>query len=135
MIHKSKWRLNKQGYWENENFYKLHRKLYSIYYGPIPMSWEVHHCDRNPKNNNIENLIALPKEIHRKVHREINKKGRNLSREEIIRQYGDGKLRPRRPKAKKKKKKKPKERWGNIGKSLKISPLHMEMKRKGNIIF
>lgn len=34
----------------------------------IPKGWDVHHLDFNRKNNNISNLVALPKELHSKYH-------------------------------------------------------------------
>jgi hypothetical protein len=30
---------------------------------------EVHHIDNNPSNNNVKNLIWLPKSIHQKLHK------------------------------------------------------------------
>lgn len=34
----------------------------------LPRDWEIHHRDENPGNNSWENLIALHKEDHRKLH-------------------------------------------------------------------
>lgn len=45
-----------------------HRVIYRIHYGGIPEGWHVHHVDFNKTNNNPENLLAVPAEIHTKLH-------------------------------------------------------------------
>ena len=50
-----------------------YRKFYAEYYG---IKWdsrkyEVHHIDGNHENNNIANLILLPKSLHQKIHTAI----------------------------------------------------------------
>lgn len=49
---------------------KDYRKFYARYYG---ITWdssrfEVHHIDGNRDNNDIYNLILLPKELHQRLH-------------------------------------------------------------------
>lgn len=34
--------------------------------------YEVHHIDQNRENNNIDNLILLPKKLHRELHAVLN---------------------------------------------------------------
>ena len=34
----------------------------------IPENFEVHHIDHNRKNNSIDNLVAIPKKLHKKYH-------------------------------------------------------------------
>lgn len=47
-----------------------YRNLYEKHYGiTIPPEYEVHHIDFNRDNNNIENLLLLPKGLHRQLHR------------------------------------------------------------------
>ena len=51
-----------------------YRKIYADYYG---IKWdsklfEVHHIDRNRENNDIKNLVLLPKKLHREYHRIIS---------------------------------------------------------------
>lgn len=48
--------------------YMKYRRLYEVIHGDIPDDWEVHHIDWNRKNNNIENLIAVPKAVHVAIH-------------------------------------------------------------------
>lgn len=48
-------------------------KIWKQHYGAVPVdadgrSYDVHHIDGNPDNNNIENLIALPIHEHYQVH-------------------------------------------------------------------
>ncbi len=34
----------------------------------LPKGFDVHHLDHNRENNDISNLVALPKELHKKYH-------------------------------------------------------------------
>ncbi|MBR4641578.1 MAG: HNH endonuclease [Selenomonadaceae bacterium] len=47
----------------------LHRVVWSYYFGEIPDGCEIHHIDKNPANNNIENLQCLSKTEHRRLHK------------------------------------------------------------------
>ncbi len=49
----------------------LHRYVFEKEAGKIPENWDVHHIDMNPNNNDIMNLIALPKDVHTSLHQEI----------------------------------------------------------------
>jgi len=51
----------------------IYRKIYEIFYGPIPKdghgrTYDIHHIDGNRKNNNIMNLVALSIQDHFDVH-------------------------------------------------------------------
>jgi hypothetical protein len=46
----------------------LHRDIYSGTYGNIPHGWHVHHMDGNVHNNVLENLKAMPKCDHDRLH-------------------------------------------------------------------
>lgn len=52
----------------------IHRELYEINFGKIPRFYEVHHIDKNPTNNSLNNLIAIPQEFHIQLH-ELDKMG------------------------------------------------------------
>lgn len=50
-----------------------YRKIYSEYYN---LKWdsklfEVHHIDRNKNNNDIKNLVLLPKKLHQEYHKTV----------------------------------------------------------------
>tara|TARA_R110002050_G_scaffold151156_1_gene278115 strand:+ start:446 stop:676 length:231 start_codon:yes stop_codon:yes gene_type:complete len=45
-----------------------YRKLYTENIGAIPNDWDVHHIDFNHDNNNLDNLIAVPKIVHTVIH-------------------------------------------------------------------
>ena len=45
-----------------------YRKLYTEQIGKIPYNWDIHHIDFNHDNNNIDNLIAVPKIVHKVIH-------------------------------------------------------------------
>ena len=50
-----------------------YRKYYENYYGvKIPKGYEIHHIDLNHENNDINNLVSLPRKLHRKLHFYIN---------------------------------------------------------------
>lgn len=49
-----------------------YKKIYtSITKKPIPKGFDIHHIDMNRNNNSIENLVMLPKELHRQYHQLI----------------------------------------------------------------
>lgn len=46
-----------------------YRKFYSEYYHVIvPASYDIHHIDFNHENNAPENLVALPRDLHERLH-------------------------------------------------------------------
>lgn len=47
-----------------------YRRFYKDYYGiDFGLDFDVHHIDFNRENNRIDNLILLPKEVHRTYHK------------------------------------------------------------------
>jgi hypothetical protein len=49
-----------------------YRRIYEERLGiSLPLEFEVHHIDMNRDNNEIENLVALPKHVHQEYHRLI----------------------------------------------------------------
>lgn len=48
------------------------RAMYERFHGTIPKGWELHHIDRNPTNNTLTNLAALPREVHKLIHVDIS---------------------------------------------------------------
>lgn len=51
----------------------LHRLVYEIVKGPIPEGYVVHHIDENKRNNNPDNLIAMPFSQHTSMHKQGSK--------------------------------------------------------------
>lgn len=47
----------------------IHREVWSYHYGEIPAGYEIHHIDRNPENNAIENLQCISHATHIEIHR------------------------------------------------------------------
>ena len=47
------------------NYRQYYKKYFGIEFGP---EMAVHHIDFDRTNNNIENLLLLPKELHSKYH-------------------------------------------------------------------
>lgn len=55
---------------ENPNYYGNYKKKYEEYFEiKLNELFDVHHIDGNRENNNIENLLALPKDLHNKYHK------------------------------------------------------------------
>ena len=58
-----------------------YRKKYETYHNTkLSKDYDVHHIDWNHNNNNIDNLIAIPRTVHKIIHKhgfmdrnEINK--------------------------------------------------------------
>ena len=46
-----------------------HRVIWERHHGPIPPGWVIHHLDEDKGNNAIENLVAMPKAEHQRLHR------------------------------------------------------------------
>lgn len=42
----------------------LHRYKYEKEVKPISEGWDIHHIDHDKTNNNIDNLVAMPKSVH-----------------------------------------------------------------------
>lgn len=62
---------------DSESKEYVHERAYFKQHGILPLGWHVHHIDYNKRNNNLENLIGIPQEMHdwlmrtkRKVKRE-----------------------------------------------------------------
>lgn len=52
------------------NYRRFYEKMCNI---KIPKNYEVHHIDFDRNNNNIMNLVLLPKELHNKYHTLLDK--------------------------------------------------------------
>lgn len=47
-----------------------YRKIYQEIIGcKIPPGWDIHHIDEDRNNNEILNLLAIPRETHQKYHK------------------------------------------------------------------
>lgn len=47
----------------------LHRCVINEYYGNIPKNHNIHHVNGDKSDNRIENLIVLPMEQHKMIHK------------------------------------------------------------------
>ena len=52
---------------------RLHEEIWKSYNGFVPEGYHIHHKDKNPFNNSIENLECLPASEHLKLHMEDEK--------------------------------------------------------------
>lgn len=52
-----------------------YRKLFSQHFGIQNLSnkYAIHHIDRNHNNNDIDNLMILPKQLHGRYHHKIGR--------------------------------------------------------------
>ena len=58
------------------NYRKKYQKHHNL---ELDSNTDVHHIDWNRKNNDIDNLIAIPKSLHVRIHKDIG----FMTREEI----------------------------------------------------
>ena len=50
------------------NICSVHRACWEAYHGSIPRGCAVHHIDGNRENNEIDNLLCMPKSDHAALH-------------------------------------------------------------------
>lgn len=60
------WRKLGDNFYHMTDYIKLYAKTYGITWDH--KKFEVHHIDGNRKNNDIWNLLLLPKELHQRLH-------------------------------------------------------------------
>lgn len=63
---------------------RVHRFIYESHFGKITNGFEIHHIDRNPKNNDISNLIMLPQQYHVEIHKKMKKYKYTMNKKEIV---------------------------------------------------
>lgn len=57
-------------YYNNKTHIKsVHRLVYELYVGEIPVGFDVHHKDNNKYNNNFNNLDIIEHSYHTKIHK------------------------------------------------------------------
>lgn len=61
-----------------KNYKTYFEKYYNI---KISKNYEIHHIDLNHNNNDINNLMLLPKKLHQEYHRLLNEYSRYKTRE------------------------------------------------------
>src|SRR3990167_2849603 len=74
-------------YWCHTNWKKapkaLHRQIWEDNYGAISKGHFIHHKDKNPLNNSIENLECVPAGEHSKLHCST-KEHKELARKNLV---------------------------------------------------
>ena len=50
------------------DYRKFYKERYKIEFGS---DYDIHHIDLNHENNSIDNLILIPKELHKELHQAI----------------------------------------------------------------
>jgi len=58
----------RKGSSSQNDYERLHRRVYEDNNGPIPEGWHVHHIDGDKENNEPDNLVALEPSEHIKEH-------------------------------------------------------------------
>ena len=54
---------------ENKDYRKIIKDYYNI---NLESNYDIHHIDLNHNNNEISNLMIIPKELHQKYHKYLN---------------------------------------------------------------
>jgi hypothetical protein len=62
--------------WINRTTYVASRIIYEMMIGPIPAEWVIDHIDRDPSNNKISNMRAVPRVLN---CRNNSKRVKNIS--------------------------------------------------------
>ena len=65
---KGYWLGNKIGTDGKPHRVRLHIYVWEKYNGAVPEGYDVHHIDHDKTNNDIDNLVAMPKHEHRHYH-------------------------------------------------------------------
>jgi hypothetical protein len=73
---------NDNGYWLTKTGKLEHREVYKDVYGRIPGGWVVHHIDQCKTNNAPENLMAMPRALHDRLHAHMRNTGIKFNRTE-----------------------------------------------------
>lgn len=61
----------------------IHRVCYYREFPNTPPEYHIHHIDCIKLHNRLSNLIAIPAPVHFKIHKEIKRTGRIITRSEI----------------------------------------------------
>jgi len=67
-----------------------HQAVYRSHYPGYDKRYHIHHIDHDKLNNDISNLIALPRMLHWHVHHEAKRINRHLTRQEIVDKWLNG---------------------------------------------
>ena len=67
------------------NYRKKYEKHHNIV---LDIDTDVHHIDWNRKNNDIDNLIAIPKWLHTRIHKDVG----FMTRKEIAMSLAKGRV-------------------------------------------
>ena len=84
-----KFTLRNNGYFglSNDDRCLMHRYVWEKNYGSIPKNFDIHHIDNDKSNNDITNLLCLPKDEHTRLfspHNNQYTKGRKLATHQPI---------------------------------------------------
>lgn len=52
---------------------RLREKYSEVFNIDVPQDYDIHHLDHNYKNNEIINLVAIPRDLHRAYHELFDK--------------------------------------------------------------
>jgi hypothetical protein len=85
---KTRW-MEKNGYILNGRGRPLHRIVCAKAWGRFPQDWIVHHIDFDKKNNHPDNLVAMPRKLHDRIHTVMTQERTKFDRKTI-----EGYLRP-----------------------------------------
>lgn len=72
----SNYKKTESGSWE-------HREVIKRKHGYIPRGWEVHHLNGVKDDNREANLMALPKQFHKSLHKLMKLEGWVYNREAV----------------------------------------------------
>ena len=77
---------------DGESNLPTHIAVYKKHYKIIPDGYDVHHVDHNKHNNSVDNLIAIPRKMHKRIHVIYKDTGVKLTKSEIRKLYSELKV-------------------------------------------
>lgn len=63
------------------DYRKKYKDFFKIQFGK---QYDIHHIDFNHENNNIENLLLLPKDLHKRLHKAKTDYGAFIDNEQNV---------------------------------------------------
>jgi hypothetical protein len=81
--------INKFGYplIKNGQHYQLEHRVVFEQSEKLINGWEIHHCDKNKLNNSIDNLVQIPRDLHKLIHKYFPTKKTLPKKQKIIEVY------------------------------------------------
>ena len=89
-----KFKVTENGYLLDDNLKFIHLENFKKLEGKIQKGWEIHHCNGDKKNNEISNLVQIPKLLHVYIHAKGEYPSKNEINNRILPEFLEGWIKP-----------------------------------------